>query len=38
MLTRQELSNSPLFQDISYEEYLRMLGLLPRRSEELPPG
>ena len=25
MLTRQELSNSPLFQDISYEEYLRML-------------
>ena len=25
MLTRQELSNSPLFQDIRYEEYLRML-------------
>ena len=25
MLTRQELVKSPLFQDISYEEYLRML-------------
>ena len=25
MLTQQELKNSPLFQDISYEEYLRML-------------
>ncbi len=35
MLTAQELKSSPLFHDISYEEYRRMLTLLSRRSSGL---
>lgn len=48
MLTAQELKTSPLFHDISYEEYRRMLtcfrrpsGLMCRRNRSMilhPPG
>ena len=37
MLTRQELEKSPLFADISYEDYLRMLDCFRMSSSMISP-